>query len=189
MAAAVYDNAKSSFERDPGKTDRDDFGTDVLFASSGRWAFGGGHRRVILNVDGIEPQTNGYLHTFFAVAHRLGAHKNGGIRFSIAPALSASSNITKDPDEYTADALQLLAALVWDREIIDRLKIRYGLCGDHRFGEYRVYPVIGMDWRAHPDWTVEIGFPLAVTLRNNGTPRHDTRHRTERQSVVRKGPA
>ncbi len=162
LSAAVHDNVASSFERNLGETDRNDFATDALFTSGGPWAFGGGHRSAILNLDSLEPQTNGDLHTFFVVAHRVSRHENRGFRFSIAPLLSGSSNVTKDPDEYTSDAVQLLAALVWDRSLSNRLGLRLGICGDHRFGDYRVYPVIGVNWQPHPDWMLALGFPRSA---------------------------
>ena len=93
--------------------------------------------------------------------HRLDQSDNKSFRFSIASALSASSNVTKDSSEYTADALQLLVALVWGRQISDRLGLRYGICGDHRLGEYQVYPVVSVDWQPHPDWIIEFGFPTS----------------------------
>ena len=65
------------------------------------------------------------------------------------------------PGSDTADAFQFLAALVWGRQLSDRLRLRYGICGDHRFGSYRIYPLISVDWRPHPDWTVELGFPTS----------------------------
>lgn len=159
VSAAYHDNAASPFDRNPGGTDRDDFSTDVLFTSGGPWAFGGGHRSAILNVDQLEPQTNGYLHTFFFSAHRFARSGNRDFRLSVAPALSASSNITKDPDEYNADALQLLIAVVRNQPLAERVGLRYGMCGDHRFGGYRVYPVVGLRWQRHPDWIVDVGFP------------------------------
>ena len=63
--------------------------------------------------------------------------------------------------EYTADALQLLVALVWGWQRSDRLGLRYGICGDHRFGKYHVYPVISVNWKPHPDWIIEFGFPTS----------------------------
>jgi hypothetical protein len=48
---------------------------------------------------------------------------------------------------------------VWGRRVSDRTSLRYGLCGDHRFGDYQVYPVISVQWQAHPDWTIQLGFP------------------------------
>ena len=66
-----------------------------------------------------------------------------------------------DPSEYTADAFHLLAAMVWSKQISDRLSLSYGVCGDHLFGGYQVYPVIGFDWQPSPDWRIELGFPFS----------------------------
>ena len=65
----------------------------------------------------------------------------------------------KTPGQYTADAFQLLAALVWDWRLSDRVSLQYGLCGDHRFGDYRIYPLIGVHWQLNPVWTIELGYP------------------------------
>ncbi len=162
LAIAYYDQENSSFERGRGATDRVNYSTDFLFAVNKKWNLGFGHRSTILNVDDQELQTNGYLHTFFLSAHRLRQTDTKSFRFSIAPALSASSNVTSDPKEVTADALQLLVAFVWDKQISDRLGLRYGICGDHRLGEYQVYPVLSVNWQPHPDWLIELGFPTST---------------------------
>ncbi len=161
LSIAYYDAEETSLERGVGETDRENYSSDLLFKTNNNWILGGGHRSAILNVDRLELQTNGYLHTFFLPVHKLSQSDNKSFRFSIAPALSASSNITKDPDEYTADALQLLVALAWDWQRSDRLGLRYGICGDHRFGEYSVYPVFSVNWQPHPDWMIEFGFPTS----------------------------
>ncbi len=159
LSIAYYDNEETSFERNLGETNRENYSTDLLFKANKNWMFGAGHRSTILNVDRLELQTNGYLHTFFFPVHKLYQSESKSFRFSIAPALSGSSNVTKDTDEYTADTLQVLAALVWERQISNRLGLRYGICGDHRLGKYQVYPVISVNWQPHPDWMIEIGFP------------------------------
>ena len=151
----------TSLERNLGELTRENYSTDLLFKPNNNWLLGGGHRSAILNVDRLELQTNGYLHTFFLPVHWLNQSDKKSFRFSIAPALSASSNVTRNSSEYTTDALQLLAALVWDKRISDLLAFRYGICGDHRFGEYQVYPVISVSWQPHPDWMIEIGFPTS----------------------------
>jgi hypothetical protein len=46
----------------------------------------------------------------------------------------------------------------------DRLELYYGVCGDHRFGDYQVYPVINVGWQVHPDWLLEIGFPMSQLI-------------------------
>lgn len=161
LAIAYYDQENSSFERGRGATDRVNYSTDFLLAVSEQWNLGFGHRSTILNVDDPELQTNGYLHTFFFPVHRTRHSDSKSFRISIAPALSGSSNVTKDPNEYTNHAFQLLAAIVWSRQVSDQLGLSYGICGDYRLGGYQAYPVISFKWQPHPDWTIELGFPTS----------------------------
>lgn len=161
LSIAYYKNEETSLEANLGELNRADYEFDSLFRLNNNWLFGGGLRSHILDVDQLDLQTNGYLHTFFLTVHRLSESDKGGFRFSFAPVLSASSNVTSDPAEYTSDALQLLVAFVWDKQISDRMGLRYGICGDHRLGEYQVYPVIALKWQPHPDWMFEIGFPTS----------------------------
>jgi len=159
LTIAYYNQEASSFEGTPGETNLENLDTDVRFRLNDEWSFGAGHRYAILNVDQIALQTNGYLHTFFFPVHRLSQSDERGFRFSIAPALSASSNVASDPDEYSSESLQLLAALIWNRHLSERLDLHLGVCGDHRLGEYQVYPVINFRWQIHPDWMIDFGFP------------------------------
>lgn len=164
LAIAYYDQEQSTLESGPGETNLELYGTDMLFRPHDAWRLGFGHRSMILNVDRLELQTNGYLHTFFLPVLRLSRSSNEGFRFSFAPALSASSNVTSDPDEFSSDAMQVLAAVVWNKRVSDRLNLYYGVCGDHRFGDYQVYPVINVGWKIHPDWIIEIGFPMSQII-------------------------
>jgi hypothetical protein len=161
LSIAYVKHDESSFERSLGETRQENFDIDLQFQSNDKWAFGAGHRYTILNVSRLELQTNGHLHTFFLPVHRMSQADRNSFRFSFAPALSASSNVMKDPGEYRADALQLLAALVWNRQVSEHVGIHYGICGDHRFGSYQIYPLIGVDWELHPDWMIELGFPAS----------------------------
>ncbi len=161
MSIGYRKHDRSSFVRGPGETRQINYDFDLQFDLDSKWIIGAGHRYTILNVDGLELQTNGHLHTFFLPAHWLSQGERKGFRVSIAPALSASSNVMKDPGEYTSDTLQILAALVWSRQISDQLGFRYGICGDHRFGRYRVYPTVSVDWQLHPDWVFELGYPAS----------------------------
>lgn len=159
LSIAYYDHEESHLGSTSGTSNLENFSTDVLYNANSKWAFGLGHRTTILNVDGLDLQTNGYLHTFFFPIHRLSNSDNRTFRFSIAPALSGSSNVTKDPDQYSADALQLLMALIWERQVNERWALSYGICGDHRFGDYQIYPAVSASWQPHPSWTLEFGFP------------------------------
>ncbi len=161
LSIAFYNHEKSSFERSIGETDQENYNFDLLFKLSNNWTLGAGHRYTILNVDPLELQTNGDLHTFFLPLHRQSQSDRKSFRFSIAPALSASSNIIKDPGEYSGDVFQLLAALIWSTQPSDRVTLRYGVCGDHRFGNYEIYPSVSVDLRPNADWTVELGFPTS----------------------------
>ena len=161
LSIAYYNHENSSFEGSIGETNQENANFDLLFKLNDNWAIGAGHRYTILNVDPLELQTNGHLHTYFLPLHRQSQSDRKSFRFSIAPALSASSNVVKSTGEYKTDAFQLLAALIWTRQLSDRVNLRYGVCGDHRFGGYEIYPLVSVDWRPHADWTVELGFPTS----------------------------
>jgi hypothetical protein len=161
LSIAYYAGEKSNIESGLGEVNQDNYVFDLLFKSRNNWSLGVGHRYTILNADPLEPQTNGHLHTFFVPLHVQSRSDRKDFRFSIAPALSASSNYIKDPGEYNADALQLLAALVWSKHVSDRINLRYGVCGDHRFGSYKIYPLISVGWQPHADWTLDLGFPTS----------------------------
>lgn len=161
LAIAYYNEDKTSFDGGSGNTDRTDYRTDLSLSLNENWVLGFGHRSTILNVEDLVLQTNGYLHAFFLPVHRISHSDGRRFRISISPVLSGSSNIVKDPDEYTADAFQLLGALVWSRQLSDRAGFSYGICGDYRLGGFRIYPVVGVNWQAHPDWRVELGFPTS----------------------------
>jgi hypothetical protein len=161
LAIAYYKHENSSLQRTPGSTSRVEYRSDLLLKLDNRWTVGVGHRSTILNVDNLALQTNGYLHTFFLPVHRTKRVDGKSFRLSVSPVLSGSSNVVKDPSQYTVDALQLLAAMVWSKQMSDQLSLNYGVCGDHRFGGFQVYPVIGVDWQPYPDWRIELGFPVS----------------------------
>jgi hypothetical protein len=159
LSVAYYSHDKSVIAGTAGQIEREDRNVDLQYKMNEVWSFGVGHRYVILDVEPIELQTNGHLHTLFFPVHRQSSSDSKGFRFSIAPTLSASSNVMKDPGEYSADTFQLLAALVWSRKLSDRVELRYGVCGDHRFGSYEIYPSITIGWRPRTDLVIELGFP------------------------------
>lgn len=153
--AFVYHDRSALRER-TGVTDQENQNLDVLVASPSKpFSYGFGHRYMIFDFAAIEPQTNAHLHTSFLPLH----WKRNDLRVSAAVALSASSNVMGHPQEYESETLQLLFALVAAREINERLTFDYGICGDQRFGEYKFYPAAGIDWRPHPDWQLDLGFP------------------------------
>lgn len=152
---------KAQLDNGLGDVEQEDYKLDSLYSFENAWSVGIGYRYKILRFDPIEPQTNGHLHTLFVPIHRQSQSGGKDFRFSIAPALSASSNVMKDPSQYDTDALQLLAALVWRSPLSESTGLRYGICGDHRFGSYKIYPVVSYDWQFDRDWSVELGFPMA----------------------------
>ena len=161
LSVAYRHHDTFSDEGSNAEIDRETSEIDMLFDINDDWSIGAGHRYNQLDARNLGLPTNGHLHTVFLPVHRQSRSDSTGFRFSIAPAMSSSSNVLKDPDEYSADAFQILAALVWDRELSEQTSINYGICGDHRFGGYRVYPVLGFNWRPGGDWLVEVGFPMS----------------------------
>ncbi len=159
LSVAYYKHQESAVEGGVGRSNQESYEFDLLLKLNEVWAFGVGHRYAHLDVESIELQTNGHLHTIFFPLHKRRESDSKGFRFSIAPALSASSNVITDPGEYSADAFQLMAALVWSRNLSDRATLRYGLCGDNRFGNYEIYPSISVILQPHSSWVIELGFP------------------------------
>lgn len=153
---------ESSFDEIAGSTDLQYNNYDLLFTTAGeKYLFGYAHRYNKFDVKLLQPETNGHLHTLFLPLHVLFGDVRRNFRFSIAPSLSASSNVANRPDEYTSDTVQVLAALIWGRQVSDRVSLRFGICGDHRFGKYQLYPAVSVLWQPHPDWKLELGFPAS----------------------------
>ena len=159
LSVEYYNHDESAVAEGIGRTNQENYKVDLQYKMNETWWFGVGHRYVIFGVDPVELQTNGHLHTLFFPLHRQSDSDNKSFRFSIAPSLSASSNVMEDPAAYSADTFQILAAFVWSRKLSERATLRYGVCGDSRFGSYEIYPSISIDWRPHADLMVELGFP------------------------------
>lgn len=160
MSFAYYKHDPSAITNSAGRTNQENHQFDLHFEMNDSWSFGVGHRYDILGEEAIDLQTNGHLHSVFFPIHRESGSGDRGFRFSTAPALSASSNVIKDPSDYSSNTFQLLAALIWSKRLSDQTTIRYGVCGDHRFGQYTVYPSISIDWQPHANWKFELGFPM-----------------------------
>lgn len=149
-----------SIDQGVGTIDQQYNNYDLLFsAAQGKYLFGVGHRYDIFDVNPTQTETNGHQHTFFLPFHMLSEGDRDSFRFSAAAGLSASSNLFNHSGVMTNDAVQLLAALVWGKDISTSVSLRYGVCGDHRFGEYRAYPAASVVWQPHPDWRIQLGFP------------------------------
>ena len=160
LSLAWYQQDRSALDANAGEISRKDQLADLQYKVSDTWSIGIRHRYVILDVEPAELQTNGHLHTLSFPVHRRGGSDEKGFRFSIAPTLSASSNVMKDPGEFTADTFQLLAAAIWNRQLASGADLSYGICADHRFGEYAIYPSIMLAWRPRQHWLIELGFPV-----------------------------
>lgn len=151
---------ESSFDEVDGTAELRYNNYDLLFSTaSEKYLFGAAHRYNKFDVNTIQPETNGHLHTLFFPFHVVSGDDGRNFRFSVAPAISGSSNVTNRPDEYTSDAVQILAAFVWGRRIDETVGLRIGICGDHRFGKYQVYPAASVLWQPHPRWNIQLGFP------------------------------
>lgn len=159
-AVTFIDHEQAELAGQSGSTNQENQNFDVLVASpSTGFAWGFAHRYVIFDFTDIDPQTNAHLHTTFAPLHWTFPGRR--LRASVAPALSASSNVMGHPAEWEGETPQLLAALIATSQLFDEVGLRYGLCGDHRFGEYRLYPVAVVAWRFRTDWRMELGFPTS----------------------------
>lgn len=147
---------------------RYNWAADLAILNRHGWLIGGAYRGTFVDESDIGFRTNGYLHSFYFEMQRLrSAERN--LRLAFAPALSGSSNVTKDPDQYDADAWQFLFAAVWEWPDGDAFAWRAGLCADHRFGRYRAYPVAAVAWRPDDRWFVEAGYPdIHIRYRPNG---------------------
>lgn len=149
----------------PGSTRQQHRNFDVLArAGSTRLTFGYGHRYTLFDFANISPQTNAHLHTAYFPLHWTNESQNQSFRLSIAPTLSASSNLIGRPTEHRGETLHWLFALAGRRNLDDRTTLLYGVCGDLRFGEYKVYPQAAIEWTSGPDWLFEAGFPRSRVL-------------------------
>jgi hypothetical protein len=162
LSLGLNNHSDATIDQGPASVGLQNRNIDLQFKATGdKLLFGIGHRYSIFDVEPLQPATNGHLHTYFLPLHKLTGNDDRSIRFSIAPALSLSSNVGDRLNEYKDDAFQLLAALIWGKRLSDRASLRYGICGDHRFGGYQIYPMLSVQWQFHPDWNVQLGFPTS----------------------------
>ncbi|MEE8118016.1 MAG: DUF6268 family outer membrane beta-barrel protein [Gammaproteobacteria bacterium] len=117
--------------------------------------FGAGHRYTIFDIDGVATQTNGHVHTFYLPYFHAQQTERGIMRFAVAPALSASSNIIKTRNNWRSETLQLLGGFRFENSN----GWYVGGCADYRFGEFEIYPVFGLRFATMDRWQLEIGFP------------------------------
>jgi len=118
------------------------------------------YRYTILGFDGAaRPDTNGHLHAIIVPITGRDDRQDHTLVYSLAPALSVSSNALKDPGLLDADALQLRAGLWYRKAADDRQAWFAGLRADYRFGPYRLYPVAGYCWKPDDTWQFQLAFP------------------------------
>ena len=155
-----FNNSEESDVAGINRVDLRSTNFDLRSARHDSWTFGVSHRYDKFGFDPIDLQTNGHLHTLFFPLHRQFRSGRKGFRVSLAPAATASSNVIGHLSRYSSDALNLLVALTWSTSLSDQSTLRYGICGDNSFGEYTLYPSIGIGWKPHADWKIELGFPI-----------------------------
>lgn len=134
-----------------------------------QWRAGFGHEYTVLEFDGLslpQPQSNGDLHTLYAPVHWL--YPN--FRFSLAPALSVSSNGLKHPGKLNGDTVQMWLALERSYRVSPDLTWLLGVCADHRFGHYQGYPVAGLLWQPGERWSARLAYP-DTSVRFRASPR------------------
>lgn len=161
VAAALVDHDRSVLDPGPGSTGQMNQSLQVLVRGSGNFAFGYDHRYTKFDFEGVEPQTNAHLHSAAFPIHWTRKSQRGSLRVAIAPTLSTSSNVLGHPRKYRADILQVAFALMWERSLSDTSRLRYGMCGDDRFGRYKILPAAVFEWQPHPDWKLDLGFPVS----------------------------
>lgn len=120
---------------------------------------GYGHQYSIVDIDNLftpetRPVANGHLHTLYVPIDLAGE----AWQLRLQPTLSVSSNLLKKPGDIGADAWQPNLALL--RQFGDSSESHWvaGICGDYRFGDYRVYPTVSWN-RQHGRWSLHIGWP------------------------------
>jgi hypothetical protein len=166
VSAGVVDHDISVLEHGQGTTEQKNQELEIFARGPANLSFGFSHRYSKFDFAGIEPQTNAHLHrSTFALQWRRGdSHDN--VRAAVAPTLATSSNVLGHPQKYRSDTLQLSLALVRQQRLSASVVVRYGLCRDDRFGRYRFYPTATLEWRPHPHWEIDLGFPASgVTYR------------------------
>jgi hypothetical protein len=162
VSAAVVDHDISVLERGLGATEQKNQELQILTGGPANLSFGFGHRYSKFDFTGIEPQTNAHLHTSEFALHWRRGDRQDNVRAAVAPTLSTSSNVLSHPQKYRSDTLQLALALVRQQRLSESVVARYGVCGDNQFGRYRFYPTAVLEWRPHPDWEIDLGFPVSA---------------------------
>lgn len=114
----------------------------------------------------LQPLTNGHLHRL-SLPMDVSAALPADWDLRLQPALAVSSNFLKEPDRIGLEALQFNVALMKNFALQAGASWQAGICADHRFGEYRLYPSLAWLWRAG-DWRVRLGWPDSEIRRRLG---------------------
>jgi hypothetical protein len=166
ISAGVVNHRTSMLAGEVGHTEQKNQDLRILANASGNIAAGFTHEYTRFDFDGIDPQTNAHVHSSAFPLH----WRRSDLRIAVAPTLAASSNVMGHPQQYESDTFQVALAVVWQRRLSEAVSVRYGLCGDDRFGDYRLYPAAAVEWQPHPDWKMDLGFPASrITYRIGGS--------------------
>lgn len=165
--AASFDNDASFKAPHSAELEAARFNLSVLFTQSilqmdGYDSIAGVvHNYSTLSAEGINPaaQTNGDLHTLALPWYWSKKTDQIERRFGLAAAISTSSNGLKNPDELNHQALQLWLSWEDRRPINKDWDWLLGICGDHRFGKHRFYPLVGVVRKIGAAGMLRLAFP------------------------------
>ncbi len=107
----------------------------------------------------ITPMTNGHLHSWDFPVNWQRKSSAYSLDYYLAPVISVSSNVLKNPDLLDRQALQLWAGVFYKKDFNRKSAWLLGLRSDHRFGPYRVYPVAGVCWQPDENWQLQLALP------------------------------
>ena len=125
------------------------FSAQYEFAGGKPWVLGLGHQYSALDIDtatASSARANGDLHTLHLALDWRRSLGPGELHLALAPAVSTSSNGLKNPDQLDSDALQLWCAAIYRWPGAAQGEWVAGLASDTRFGNQRLYPVLGLQW-------------------------------------------
>ena len=155
--------SRGKLNRSNSNVSSDIYSLNLMFQGAGSdsqsWLFGLGHQYTIFDFQNLDAQTNGHQHTLYLPFFLHSKSNANYFNFSLAPALSVSSNILKQPNQYNANALQGLGSVVYQKKMSDAIDWLAGICADHRFGNFRVYPLLGFKWNINHLWKTVIAYP------------------------------
>ena len=186
LLASYLDLQSSDLDANAGEIGGERSALDAQYrAKDSAWRFALGHEYDALDIGltGAEPETNGDLHTLHIATAWTQVNGNGELSVTLAPSISTSSNVMKDPGEWNSDSAQLWAAILWQHRG-QHWDWVLGVAHDFRFGESRFYPVAGLNWQSdrvsiwatYPDlvfnWDINNHWLLTFDLSPDGNEWH-----------------